>query len=318
MSNTQEKEIKLVSTTAGREKLFRLPLFQDTLIQESRKTLTLINRYFDTPDRKLTAAGMAYRIRETDGREWEATVKTRGRTVNGFSQRGEYTQPVTVAEPVLSGFAPGIDEQLRELLAGEALVPLFTVKVTRELALLQLSDATVVELSVDRGEISAGGRQAPIDEIELELKQGADEDLLRYTAALSREILLLPEEKSKFRRGMELLGYKKFKDTKDEVPKFAGQEAPDVVWQALLQYEAALCLDLLKNQWENGLAERSAELQNGLKLCRALWLLGRSFLTETGWQEGLALLADTDSTEKLAADLWVMLELSCRKMKNKK
>ncbi len=162
MPNTQEKEIKLVSTTAGREKLFQLPLFQDTVIAGSRHTLKLVNRYFDTQDRRLTKAGMAYRIRETNGQELEATVKTRGKTVNGFSLRGEYTQPLTVAEPVLAGFAPAIDQHLRELLARAALEPLFTVNVTRELALLQVSPATVVELSVDRGGISADGKQAPI------------------------------------------------------------------------------------------------------------------------------------------------------------
>lgn len=313
MAHEQEKEIKLVSTTEDREKLFRLPLFQDTVIAGSRHTYKLVNRYYDTADRRLTKAGMAYRIRETDGRELEATVKTRGKTVNGFSQRGEYTQPVTKAEPMLTGFSDTIDRQLEAFLAGAALEPLFTVTVTRELALLQVSPVTVVELSVDMGRITAGGKEAPIDEIELELKQGMDADLVAYTAALAQEILLLPEEKSKFRRGMELLGYKNFKDAKDDVPVFSGQEAPDVVWRTMLQYEAALCLDLLKAEWEGS---RPAGLGNALKRCRALWLMGRPFLPEGTWLDGKGLLADGSTTAKLAAGLWGTIEKACVKVKS--
>ena len=91
MANGQEKEIKLVSTPAGRKKLLQLPLVKEKLIAGSRHELALVNRYYDTRDQKLTRTGMAYRIRRTNGKAFEATVKTRGETVNGFSARQEYT-----------------------------------------------------------------------------------------------------------------------------------------------------------------------------------------------------------------------------------
>ena len=290
MADGQEKEIKLVSTTAGREKLFQLPLFQDKLIEGSRQTLTLVNRYYDTRDRKLTAAGMAYRIRQTNGKDLEATVKTRGKTVNGFSQRGEYTIPLTKEEPVLSGFEAQLDQKLQTLLADDELLPLFTVDVTREIALMRLSAVTVVELAVDRGFITADGKTASIDEIELELKKGQEKELLHYTAALAGEIPLLPEEKSKFRRGMELLGYTAFKKEVPAWPSCSPEDAPAAVWQALLQQQAALCLDLLKERITNGEELFAGEFSRALAACGGLWQLGRPLLSRSSWQKGRQLL----------------------------
>lgn len=106
MANGQEKEIKLVSTPAGRKKLLQLPLVKEKLIAGSRHELALVNRYYDTRDQKLTRTGMAYRIRRTNGKAFEATVKTRGETVNGFSARQEYTVQLEKEQPVLAGFAP--------------------------------------------------------------------------------------------------------------------------------------------------------------------------------------------------------------------
>lgn len=205
MANGQEKEIKLVSTPAGRKKLLQLPLVKEKLIAGSRHELALVNRYYDTRDQKLTRTGMAYRIRRTNGKAFEATVKTRGETVNGFSARQEYTVQLEKEQPVLVGFAPQMDEKLQTLLTEDELLPLFTVEFTRKVALLQLTKSTVVEVAVDTGSIQAGDSTEPIEEIELEIKKGREKDLLRFTAALSREIPLLPEERSKFQRGLALL-----------------------------------------------------------------------------------------------------------------
>ena len=163
MANGQEKEIKLVSTPAGRKKLLQLPLVKEKLIAGSRHELALVNRYYDTRDQKLTRTGMAYRIRRTNGKAFEATVKNRGETVNGFSARQEYTVQLEKEQPVLVGFAPQMDEKLQTLLTEDELLPLFTVEFTRKVALLQLTKSTVVEVAVDTGSIQAGDSTEPIE-----------------------------------------------------------------------------------------------------------------------------------------------------------
>lgn len=292
MGNSQEKEIKLVSTTAGRKRLSALPLFRDKLVPGSQKTLTLVNRYYDTQDRKLTAGGMAYRIRETNGKELEVTVKTQGRTVNGFSERGEYTQPLTKVETRLTGFDARLDQKLATLLKDDELLTLFTVDVIRQVALLQLSAVTIVEIAVDMGTITAGGRTAPIDEIELELKRGQEKELLRYTAALAQEIPLLPEEKSKFRRGMELLGYRGFKDDKAAKLSCSGEDDPIPVWQNLFRQQASFCLDILKEHHDDPEALNAKGFAQALDVCRGIWQLGQPFLSRSSWQKGRTLLSE--------------------------
>lgn len=205
MANGQEKELKLTSTKAARKKFFQLPLVKRKLLAGSQHTLKLWNQYLDTRDRKLSRTGMAYRIRRTNGKAFEATIKSRGETVNGFSRRAEYTVPLEQAQPVLQGFEPQVDQKLQTLLQEDELLPLCTVEFTRKVALLQLSAVTVVEAAVDTGTIKAGSKEALIGEIELELKKGQERELLRFTAELAQEIPLLPEERSKFSRGLALL-----------------------------------------------------------------------------------------------------------------
>ena len=167
MAQGQEKEIKLLSTKAGRRKFFQLALVKEKIIPGSRHTLDLWNQYRDTRDGKLTRTGMAYRIRRTNDKAFEATVKSQGKTVNGFSSREEYTVPLEKPEPVIQGFAPQLDQKLQTLLQEDELLPLCTVEFTRKTALLQLSAVTVVEAALDQGTLTAGDKTEPIEELEL-------------------------------------------------------------------------------------------------------------------------------------------------------
>ncbi len=48
-----------------------------------------MNQYFDTPERDLARAKVALRLRR-DGEEVIQTLKTRGQSVAGLSERNEY------------------------------------------------------------------------------------------------------------------------------------------------------------------------------------------------------------------------------------
>ena len=290
MANGQEKEIKLVSTPAGRKKLLQLPLVKEKLIAGSRHELALVNRYYDTRDQKLTRTGMAYRIRRTNGKAFEATVKTRGETVNGFSARQEYTVQLEKEQPVLAGFAPQMDEKLQTLLTEDELLPLFTVEFTRKVALLQLTKSTVVEVAVDTGSIQAGDSTEPIEEIELEIKKGREKDLLRFTAALSREIPLLPEERSKFQRGLALLTPDRGLWQKQARYSCEAGMPPEGAWRGLVAASLGGALDQLEQRRRDPEGFSLEEYQEQLAACRGLWQLGEDFLSGTSWQKGNTIL----------------------------
>lgn len=290
MANGQEKEIKLTSTKAARKKFFQLPLVKEKLLAGSQHTLKLWNQYLDTRDRKLSRTGMAYRIRRTNGKRYEATIKSRGETVNGFSRRAEYTVPLEQAQPVLQGFEPQVDKKLQTLLQEDELLPLCTVEFTRKVALLQLSAVTVVEAAVDTGTIKAGGKEALIGEIELELKKGQERELLRFTAELAQEIPLLPEERSKFSRGLALLDGEKLRaKAEPEAPAWTEDADPVALWRRLAQKDAGAALDRLVPQPD---AEFDAEgMLATLRQLSGLWLVGQPFLSRTTWKKGKDLLA---------------------------
>lgn len=288
MAQGQEKEIKLLSTKAGRRKFFQLALVKEKIIPGSRHTLDLWNQYRDTRDGKLTRTGMAYRIRRTNGKAFEATVKSQGKTVNGFSSREEYTVPLEKPEPVIQGFAPQLDQKLQTLLQEDELLPLCTVEFTRKTALLQLSAVTVVEAALDQGTLTAGDKTEPIEELELEIKRGQERDLLRFTAALAREIPLWPEERSKFKRGLDLLGWKGTPSKAAKGPEWNRETEPSEVWQALVRQTLSQGLDLLVPDADREFQDRPfLEL---LQQCAGLWNLGEGFLSQTSWKKGRDLL----------------------------
>lgn len=204
MTKEMEREIKLLVTQKDLPKLLANPVLVKAKKNNSQKTLHILNWYYDTKDLRLKKQGLAYRIRKTEER-YEATVKTKGHNQNGFSARGEYTVPLTAKEPVIKGFDPKIDHALSRLLMGTDLEELFSVEVTRQICLLTITPKTTLEMAIDKGEIRTLKGNAPIDEVELEIKEGLQEDLFAFVKALKEEINITEGTESKWQRGMLLM-----------------------------------------------------------------------------------------------------------------
>ena len=143
------KEIKLLSTKAGRRKFFQLPLVKEKSFPAAGIPWTFgTSTWIPGPETDPQRHGLPDPPDQREG--FEATVKSQGKTVNGFSSREEYTVPLTKPEPVLQGFAPQLDQKLQTLLQEDELLPLCTVEFTRKTALIQLSAVTVVEAALDQ------------------------------------------------------------------------------------------------------------------------------------------------------------------------
>ncbi|MFP8968621.1 inorganic triphosphatase [Pokkaliibacter sp. CJK22405] len=194
---TKETELKLSIAPEFADQLAALPLLQGARYQGKR---VLFNRYFDTPDLALQRNKVALRIRR-DGDTYLQTLKTQGTSQGGVHQRGEWEMPIPEARLDLSLFP---QEELPGCIAQDGrLEAAFTTDFERHQWLIQVEGAEV-EMVLDRGEIHALDRTAPLCEVELELKKGDVAALFDVAYALSAEIPLFLCDISKAERGYGL------------------------------------------------------------------------------------------------------------------
>jgi triphosphatase len=140
------------------------------------ETVRLQARYFDTPDRRLAAAGLALRLRK-EGRRWVQTLKSRG---DGMMERGEHEVilPASRQAPALdpcrhAGTEAG--EALAQLLddRGAQLVEIFATDIRRTRRRTRRAGGVLIEVALDEGEIRAGSGRLQVCELELELLRGS-------------------------------------------------------------------------------------------------------------------------------------------------
>lgn len=154
--------------------------------------------YFDTHDRRLFDSGFTLRIRQS-GETRMQTVKAAGPSASLFA-RSEWETPVTADIPVLDHTSPLLNQFGSRL---DTLAPQFEVFIERRL--WQLTENTSrIEAVIDRGRIVAGGRQMPVCEMELELKDGRAEDLFSLARKIEAIVPIRFGVQSKAERGYRL------------------------------------------------------------------------------------------------------------------
>ncbi|PKB19050.1 inorganic triphosphatase YgiF [Novosphingobium kunmingense] len=176
MNRSAETEIKLMATPAMLETLRTHP----ALAGKDRK-IDFATTYFDTVDGQLMRAGAALRIRESaDGREQTLKLSPPERSQLRRSEWNVATE-ADVPDPRL--FPARQKAALNRLLDGAPLTPVASLRIQRTTRLLHLSGSTV-ELAFDVGAISAGDREAPVCELEMELITGRLADVLALAQQL--------------------------------------------------------------------------------------------------------------------------------------
>ena len=154
--------------------------------------------YYDTPSRALSQRKITLRRRMENG-ESVCTVKT---PISGFG-RGEWDcrcEDIQKSLPLLC--QAGASEELLALTV-EGLEQVCGARFTR-LAGDVVLEGAVVELALDRGVLLGGGKERPLCEVEVELKSGDPEAAVAFGLLLKSQFGLTPEEKSKFRRALDL------------------------------------------------------------------------------------------------------------------
>lgn len=153
--------------------------------------------YFDTPDHALRRAGYGLRVRDGEGGR-KQTLKSA--SAGGVFSRGEWETRVEGPGPDRDALAL---TPAAAMLQDQPLAPVFTTHVERVVRLVQVGEASI-ETALDRGELSAADRRAPVCELELELKAGPPSALFDLARTLARRVPLRLSLVSKAERGYGL------------------------------------------------------------------------------------------------------------------
>ncbi|MFZ3183865.1 MAG: CYTH domain-containing protein, partial [Pseudomonas sp.] len=229
----KETEIKL---RVSRETL--IALREHPLLKKRNKSgwekRELFNQYFDTPSRELAQAKVALRIRR-DGDEFIQTLKTRGQSIAGLSERNEYDWALSKAKldpKKLDGDCwPASLAELDK----KQLSAIFTTDFVRERAEIAWGRGktrVVIEAALDLGKVIAGKQEEEICELELELRQGEPEALLELAAELAADLALMPCDISKAERGYRLFDANSY-SLSLPVPALSAEMALDDAFAAL-------------------------------------------------------------------------------------
>ena len=171
----------------------------------TRETVSMNAIYFDTVDMDLSKNDMAYRVRREDDK-LVATLKWGGGSEGALHQREEVNVPVLDTKPNPVVFeACDIGDDLLSIIAGNELRPVLEMSVERRRFRVD-TENTILEISVDQGSIITDNGNEPICEVEVELFSGSEEVMMKIGQQIAEKYGLVSEKRSKFYRGLLLLG----------------------------------------------------------------------------------------------------------------
>lgn len=152
--------------------------------------------YYDTPSAALSQRKWTLRLRR-ENEDSVVTFKTAGdgRTRGEWEYRADSIDAEALA-------ALGAPRELPELLR-EGIRPVCGAEFIRRAGCV-MAMRSAVEVALDEGKLFRGDRELPICELEVELKDGREEDALAFAGWLAEFAGLREETKSKFVRAIEL------------------------------------------------------------------------------------------------------------------
>ena len=154
--------------------------------------------YYDTSDGALAKRRVTLRRRMENGIS-VCTLKTPG----VGAARGEWDCVKNTIEEAIPELCKLSGYHQLGLLTIHGVLPLCGARFTRQALLLEQPDF-IAELALDRGVLLGGGKEIPLCEVELELKEGSEAALNDFAAAFAQRFGLRTETKSKFSRARAL------------------------------------------------------------------------------------------------------------------
>jgi triphosphatase len=224
------KEVELkyrIESRAAFEAFISSETIDPLLDKDSFNDLNMKAIYYDTESGALQKNKIAFRIRK-EGEKIVSSIKWDDESLErrGFFKRSEINVPIDddtcFFKPKLDVFAGSeIGTIVSGLVGASELLPLFETVYKRDCVRLDYDDS-IFEASFDEGNIiasqSAGGlnigsgkkrraeKKEKISELEIELYHGDENALKKFAGLLEKEFDFKHETKSKFARGLALLG----------------------------------------------------------------------------------------------------------------
>ncbi len=175
----------------------------------TREKVFMKAAYFDTNDHILSANDIAFRVRlERD--KLVASLKWRGKCEGALHKREEINVPVDNPDCFLMP-DPGIfkeseiGKEVIRLVDGKPLISIMEIVFMRSRFKVD-TGSSIVEVSLDVGEIMTEAGNQQFCELELELFSGSEEELVILGDRLSAQYNLLESPESKYVRGLRILG----------------------------------------------------------------------------------------------------------------
>ena len=165
---------------------------------EHLSPITMETTYYDTPNGDIRSLRWTLRHRRENGIS-VCALKTPG---EGFGHGEWEVYCSRIEEAVEPLLAKGAPQQLAAF-AAVGLCPTCGARFTRLAGLVDAPDCTV-ELALDEGFLLGGGKEMPLCEIEVELKEGSEDAAAAFAMELAQELGLRPETRSKIARAMKL------------------------------------------------------------------------------------------------------------------
>ncbi len=186
-----EYELKYAAAADQQEAVRELMPDECTVIQ-------MRTTYFDALDGGLSAGRIMLRLRQ----ENDVTVCT-VKTPLPDGSRGEWECLCgNIYEGIEILCKLGAPVELADL-TDSGVTEVCGTAFTRQAYTVHTGQATL-EIALDSGMLTGGGKEMPLCEVEVELKEGSKEAADRFASDLARAFGLKPEHRSKFQRALAL------------------------------------------------------------------------------------------------------------------
>ena len=186
----REFELKFAATAADQEAL--------QARYGNLSPISMETTYYDTPSGDIRRLRWTLRHRLENGIS-VCALKTPG---DGFGHGEWETHSPCIEDAIAPLLSKGAPSQLADF-AADGLIPVCGAQFTRLAGLIDAPGCTV-ELALDSGFLLGGGKELPLCEIEIELKDGSEDAAAAFAMVLAQEYGLRPETRSKIARAMAL------------------------------------------------------------------------------------------------------------------
>ncbi len=195
-----EIEVKLAASQKMLERIENIDEILNWNVKRNG-TIHLVSHYFDTPGFNLLYNNFAYRLRE-ENENRVATLKANGKKRNGIYIREEINKALLNGEDVSSKyFIKKHFPQVLEVAKGKPLDEVLMVNNNRHILHITRNNS-FIEASLDFLYFIKGRRKIPYNEIELELKEGSEEELAECSSYLRLNYHLSLSGASKYEMGL--------------------------------------------------------------------------------------------------------------------